>query len=194
MDLSTNIVLTTFSLPALNTAINGITMNGCTLLANFSLPIDGTLKRVGGAVSIATAALTAASVNNIMQALASLDGNSGTVSFTYSVNISGGASAVPTPVSTASIAGSSFSGVSALCTVNTPTAHGYTTGDVLQISGITTLTNANRYAVITVTTASQFTYAITSQTAAGGGTATVRKHDVYVKALVTRGNTLTTNS
>jgi hypothetical protein len=78
------------------------------------------------------------------------------------------------------------------CTVNW-TAHGYATGDVLRVSGITTATNANRYAVITVVNANQFTYAITSQTATGAGTATVVKAAASAKALVTRGVTLTTN-
>jgi hypothetical protein len=73
------------------------------------------------------------------------------------------------------------------------TAHGYATGDVLRISGITTLTNANRYAVITVVNANQFTYNMTSQTATGAGTATVIKAGASAKALVTRFVQLTTN-
>jgi hypothetical protein len=78
------------------------------------------------------------------------------------------------------------------CTVNW-TGHGYATGDVLRISGITTATNANRYARITVVNANQFTYTITSQTATGAGTATVVKAGASANALVTRGVTLTTN-
>jgi hypothetical protein len=73
------------------------------------------------------------------------------------------------------------------------TSHGYATDDVLRISGITTLTNANRYAVITVVSANQFTYTIASQTTNGTGTATIVKAGASAKALVTRGVTLTTN-
>ena len=103
-----------------------------------------------------------------------------------------GTSSAPTNLGSTTTAGSSFVGAGTTCTVNW-TSHGYATDDVLRISGITTLTNANRYARITVVNANQFTYTITSQTATGAGTATVIKAGASAKAIVTRGVTLATN-
>jgi hypothetical protein len=122
-----------------------------------------------------------------------MDGTNGTVNFGTgrSITITGTSSA-PTNLGSITTAGSNFVGAGTTCTVNL-TSHGYATGDVLRVSGITTLTNANRYAVITVVNANQFTYTITSQTATGAGTATIVKAGASAKALVTRGVTLTTN-
>jgi len=78
------------------------------------------------------------------------------------------------------------------CTVNM-TNHGYVTGDVLRIANVQTATNANRIAIITVVNANQFTYTITSQTAAGTGTATILKANNSLKTLVTRGVTVSVN-
>lgn len=122
-----------------------------------------------------------------------MDGTNNTIAFSSgrSVFITG-ASSAPTNLGSTTTAGSNFVGVGTTCTVNM-TAHGYATDDVLRISGITTLTNANRYARITVVNANQFTYFIGSQTATGAGTATIIKAGASAKALVTRGVTLTTN-
>ena len=122
-----------------------------------------------------------------------MDGTNNTLAFSTgrSAAITGTSSA-PTNLGSTTTAGSNFVGAGTTCTVNM-TAHGYATDDVLRISGITTLTNANRYARITVVNANQFTYTITSQTATGAGTATVIKAGASAKALVTRGVTLTTN-
>jgi hypothetical protein len=186
--------VTTLTLPSLVWCDGGISFSNTTNLANVTLPVDGRLRGMTGNVSFTGFKLTQASVDNIMQALASLDGTNGTTAFSTgrTVNVSGGTSAAPTSVSEVTTPGSNFSCSGTTCTVSL-TAHGYTTGDVLRISGVTTATNANRYAVITVTTANAFTYTITSQTATGAGTATIRKANDNVKALVTRGVTLTTN-
>jgi hypothetical protein len=194
--------LTTASFPALR-YVGGAASVGFTTpaLANFTLPTDGTLKYIAPPTfSISGAALTLTSVDNILQALASLDGTNGTVSFGTgkTVTLSGGTSSAPsnagsvnvTLATSPTLPNLSCSGTT--CTVNL-TAHGYATGDVLRVSGVTGATNANRYAVITVVNANQFTYTITSQTATGAGTATVVKAGASAKALVTRGVTLTTN-
>ena len=186
--------LTTLSLPNLSYVGGAVTLASFTALANVTFPTNGTLKSINGNFSVTGAALTLTSVNNILQALATLDGTNGTTSYGTgrTVTITGGTSAAPSNLGSTTTAGSNFVCSGTTCTVNW-TAHGYTTGDVLQISNITTATNANRYAVITVVNANQFTYTITSQTATGAGTATVVKAGASAKALVTRGVTLTTN-
>ena len=185
--------LTTLNLPKLSYVAGSFVPTLMTSLANFSLPTNGTLKQIGGPFTMAGFALTSASVDNIVQALASLDGTNSTILYnTYAVDLSGGTNVAPTDLGSTTVAGSSFVCSTTTCTVNW-TGHGYVSGDVLRVSGITTATNANRYAVITVVSSSVFTYPITSQSAAGGGTATVRKAGASVKALVTRGVTLTTN-
>lgn len=193
-----NTLLNTFSAPALHTCNGSLTFTTNPALANFTLPVDGSLKVVMGAFAATSAVLTSASVDNIMQALGSLDGTSGTTAYSsgYTIDISGGSNAVPTPVSIATdYAGSAFTSSSGTCTVSR-VGHGFITGDVLQISGVLTLTNANRYASITRVSDDVFTYTIVSQSnLSGTGTGIkVRKHNAYVKAIVTRGQTLTTNS
>lgn len=69
-------------------------------------------------------------------------------------------------------AGSNFSAAGTTCTANV-TGHGFTTGDIVTISGITTLTNANGTFMVTRVNDNQFTYPILSQTATGGGTASM---------------------
>ena len=183
--------LTTLSLPALATISTGSVNISAPALANFTLPTNGTFKNGGLGIFITSAVLTQTSVDNILQAYASLDGTNGTTAFAFLCTVTG-SSAAPSNAGSTTTAGSNFVCSGTTCTVNW-TAHGYTTGDVLRISGITTATNANKYALITVVNANQFTYAITSQTATGAGTATVVKAGASVKALVTRGVTLTTN-
>jgi hypothetical protein len=133
-------------------------------------------------------------VNNILQAYASLDGTNGTTLWVSSLSMSNGTSAAPSNAGSTTTAGSNFVCAGTTCTVNL-TGHGYATGDVLRVSGITTATNANRYAVITVVNADRFTYTIASQTATGAGTATIARFlaSSSVGKLVTRGVTLTTN-
>jgi len=184
--------LTTMSLPSLATIGGGSTTIAASLLANFTLPTNGTFKNGGTTFTISNAALTQASVDNILQAYASLDGTNGTTSWVNALNVGGGTSAAPSNLGSTTTPGSQFVCAGTTCTVNW-TGHGYATGDVLRISGITTATNANRYARITVVNANQFTYTITSQTATGAGTATVVKAGASANALVTRGATLTTN-
>ena len=184
--------LTTVSLPALERITGAISVSAAPALTAFTLPTDGRFTGGGTSVSITGAALTQASVDNILQAHASLDGTNGTTSWVNTLNLSGGTSAAPSNLGSTTTAGSNFVCAGTTCTVNW-TGHGYATGDVLRISGITTATNANRYAVITVVNANQFTYTITSQTAVGAGTATVVLAGASAKTLVTRGVTLTTN-
>lgn len=185
-------LLTTASFPSLAFASSiGINFNSAMTTLTFDPAV---LKAVNGNVDCSSNALSTGSVDNILSSLAVLDGTNGTVAYGSgrTVNISGGTNAAPTSISTTTRAGSSFVCSGTTCTVNW-TGHGYATGDVLRISGITTATNANRYARITVVNANQFTYTITSQTATGAGTATVRLCNNDIKALVTRGVTLTTN-
>jgi hypothetical protein len=186
--------LTTISVPLLSYIGGNFSTTSMASLTTLSLPIDGTLKYIGGNVTFTGMALDQTSVDNVLQATATLDGTNGTVVFGIgkTINLTGGTNSAPSFVSTTTTAGSNFSAAGTVCTVNM-TAHGYSTGDVLRISGVTTLTNANRYAVITVPNANQFTYTIATQTATGAGTATVIKARASAKALVTRGVTLSTN-
>lgn len=186
--------VTTLTLPSLVWCDGGISFSNTTNLANVTLPVDGRLKGMTGNVTFTGFKLTQASVDNIIQALALLDGTGGTTSFGSgrTLNLGGGTNAAPTVASTTTTAGSNVSCSGTTCTV-TLTAHGFTTGDVIGVSGVTTATNANRWAVITVTGANTFTYTISSQTATGAGTATIRKAGADLKAIVTRGATVTTN-
>jgi hypothetical protein len=206
--------LPSLNLPSLKTAIGGITLtlgsatsinmssivavgstfsitaSSCTTL---TLPTLGTWKVLAGGFSATSSAFNQATVDNILAALAYMDGTNGTLAFSSGRTVAiTGTSSAPSNAGSTTTAGSNFVGVGTTCTVSL-TAHGYATGDVLRISGITTLFNANRYAVITVVNADQFTYTITSQTATGAGTATIVKAGASAKALVTRGVTLTTN-
>jgi len=166
------------------------TLSACT---TWTLPTLGTWKIFNSSLIMSSCAFNQTTVDNILAALAYMDGTNNTLAYSTgrTVTITGTSSA-PTNLGSTTTAGSNFVGSTTTCTVNL-TSHGYSTGDVLRISGITTLTNANRYAVITVVNANQFTYTIASQTATGAGTATVVKAGASAKALVTRGVTLTTN-
>ena len=67
-------------------------------------------------------------------------------------------------------AGSNFSAAGTTVTANV-NGHGFVSGDIVTISGITTLTNANGVFMVTRVNDNQFTYPILTQTATGGGTA-----------------------
>ena len=183
---------TSISLASLVSCLSNIsiTATACTTL---TLPSLGTWKVLAGNFTATTSAFNQTTVDNILAALAYMDGTNNTLAFSTGRTVSiTGTSSAPSNAGSTTQAGSSFVGAGTTCTVNW-TSHGYATDDVLRISGITTLTNANRYARITVVNANQFTYTITSQTATGAGTATVVKAAASAKALVTRGVTLTTN-
>lgn len=184
--------LTSISTPSL-VQIGQLTLGTLSACTTWTLPTLGTWKILTASFTITSCAFNQTTVDNILAALAYMDGTNNTSAYSSgrTVTITGTSSA-PTNLGSTTQAGSSFVGAGTTCTVNW-TNHGYATGDVLRISGITTLTNANRYAVITVVNANQFTYTITSQTATGAGTATVVKAGASAKALVTRGVTLTTN-
>lgn len=183
--------LRSVSLPSL-ALCGSVSLTG-SLIQSVTLPVNGTLKSIGN-ITASGLSLTQASVDNILQAVASLDGTSQTRSWGSgrSLNVSGGTSAAPSNLGSTTRAGSSFVCAGTTCTVSWP-GHGYTTGDVLQVSGVGTATNANRYAVITVQNSGQFTYTISSQTATGSGTATVVRAGNSAKSIVTRGGSLTTN-
>jgi hypothetical protein len=170
----------------------GFTAPNCITL---TLPTLGTWKVLNGNFTATSCAFNQTTVDNILASLAYMDGTNGTLVFSSAsgrtITITGTSSA-PSNAGSTTTPGSNFVGAGTTCTVNL-TSHGYATDDVLRISGITTLTNANRYARITVVNANQFTYTITSQTATGAGTATIVKAGASAKALVTRGVTLTTN-
>ena len=168
-----------------------ISAPNCTTL---TLPTLGTWKVLNGSFTATSCAFNQTTVDNILAALAYMDGTNNTHAFSTGRTVSiTGTSSAPTNLGSTTTAGSNFVGAGTTCTVNM-TAHGYATDDVLRISGITNLTNANRYARITVVNANQFTYTITSQSLTGAGTATVIKAGASAKALVTRGVTLTTNT
>ena len=166
---------------------------GDTTLVSATFGTVGTLKSIPS-IALTGTPMNQTSVDGLMTLLASLNGSNGTTNYTGVTNISGGTAASPTASGTTTTAGSNFVGSGTTCTA-TITAHGYSTGDVLQVTGVTTLTNADKYAIITVTDSNHFTYTITSQTATGAGTATVKRYPSgnAVNTLVTRGVTLTTN-
>jgi hypothetical protein len=169
-----------------------LTVTNNAFLSSVTLPSAGILKNIGN-VSFANNALTQTSIDHIISTLVSLDGNNNTTLFGSgkTVNLTGGSNASPSSISTTTTAGSNFVCSSTTCNVNW-TNHGYSTNDVLFISGITMATNANKYALITVIDSNRFTYPITPQNATGQGTATVKKANNNIKTLVTRGVILTT--
>lgn len=183
--------LTSISISAIKNIAG--TFNPATMisLSSINFPPLGNWKFLGGNITISNIPLNTSTVNNLMSALAYMDGNNETILYGSgkSVAVTGGSG--PTHISTVTTPGSQFVCSGTTCTVNW-IGHGYSTGDVLRISDITVATNANRYAVINVVNADQFTYTITSQTATGAGTATVSLANNDVKAIVTRGVTLTT--
>jgi hypothetical protein len=164
-------------------------------LTTLTMPsVLGTWKAMTANVILTFNPLNQTSVDNLLAALAYMDGNNGTLLFGTgrSVTITG-ASSTPSNLGSVTTPASQFSGVGTTCTVNW-TNHGYANNDVLRISGITTLNQANGYFRITFVNANQFTYTmLSSQTATGAGTATVIKAGASAAALVNRGVTLTTN-
>lgn len=182
---------TSISMPSLvNFTLLTLTVPACT---TFTLPTLGTWKICTSNFTVSSCAFNQTTVDNILAALAYMDGTNNTLAYSTGKTVTiTGTSSAPSNLGSTTQAGSSFVGAGTTCTVNW-TSHGYATDDVLRISGITTLTNANRYARITVVNANQFTYTISSQTATGAGTATVIKAGASAKELVTRGVTLTTN-
>jgi hypothetical protein len=174
-------------------SLGGFTVGTAPLLTTITLPPVGVFKEVtSNTFTVTGAALNQTTVDNILNHLAYMDGNNGTRLFSGGINISGGTTSPPSNLGSVATPGSNFVCSGTTCTVNM-TNHGYSTGDVLRISGVTTATNANRYAVITVLSANQFRYTISSQNATGAGTATVIKTSDSIKALITRGVSLTTN-
>ena len=183
---------TSISTPSLvSILITSLAVPACT---TWTLPTLGTWKICTGNISISSCAFNQATVDNLLSALAYMDGTNNTSAYsTGRTVLITGTSSAPTNLGSTTTAGSNFVGTGTTCTVNL-TGHGYATGDVLRVSGITTLTLANRYAVITVVNANQFTYTMAgTQNLTGAGTATVIKAGASAKALVTRGVTLTTN-
>lgn len=94
--------LTTISLPAIVTLGTGVTLTTATgALADVTL--GSTLKSCGGNVNITSAALTQASVDGILAALASLDGTNGTTPFSSPRTVTlTGTSATPSAAGLAS--------------------------------------------------------------------------------------------
>jgi hypothetical protein len=186
--------LTSLSLSSLVFCSGNISFTAPALTTLTMPSVLGTWKAMTASVILTSNALNQTSVDNLLAALAYMDGNNGTLLFGTgrSVTITG-TSSTPSNLGSVTTPASQFSGVGTTCTVNW-TNHGYANNDVLRISGITTLTGANGYFRITFVNANQFTYTmLSSQTATGVGTATVIKAGPDAKALVTRGVTLTTN-
>jgi len=189
-----NSFLQTLLMPNLMYCEGVLNITSDSSLSNFSLGTPGTLMEIQGAVVLSSCSLTQASVDGVVSALASLTGSNGTTMWNAGLSIGGGTNASPTASGTSTQAGASFSGSTSTCTVSW-SGHGFSTGDLLNVSGITTLTNANGYHLITVDNANQFHFTITSQTATGGGTATVKRYSTTnpLNILVTRGTSITTN-
>jgi hypothetical protein len=164
------------------------------LMTTLTMPTLGTWKACFGNISLTSIALNQSSVDNLLSALAYMDGANNTIAYSTGKTVTiTGTSSAPSNLGSTTTAGSNFVGSGTTCTVSLA-SHGYSTGDVLRISGITTLTFANRYAVITVTNENQFTYTMSSPASlTGAGTATIVKAGASAKALVTRGVTLATN-
>lgn len=89
-----NPALTTLSFPKLKYCYGIIDIYSNTSLANFTLPINGDLKAITQNITMTGNALTAASVENILVAVATLDGTNGTTAYTSGkiINLSGGTS------------------------------------------------------------------------------------------------------
>jgi hypothetical protein len=198
-------IFTTLSMPSMvDYTGTGTTISATSLaaLTTASIGTVGTLKSIAGNVTFSACALNQASVDGILKAIASLDGTNGTTSWGTgkTLTLNGGTNSAPsyTGGTPPTKAGSAFVGSGTTCTVSW-VGHGYTTGDLLTISGITTLTNANGTFSITVVNANTFTYTIVSQTATGGGTATVKKAGATTdgfyaqQQIIVRGATVTTN-
>jgi hypothetical protein len=190
-------------LPSLITYTGTIAISqGFSNLAYIKLGEINTLKSIlGSSITVSGQKLSQGSVDSTLALLASLDGTNGTTLFGTgkTVNIGGGTSASPTFTgSSVTQAGSSFVGTTTTCTV-TWVGHGYTTGDLLTISGIATLTTANGTFSITVDSPDQFHYTKATGTGTGAGTATVIKAGsttegyYYKQLLQSRGATVTTN-
>jgi hypothetical protein len=195
--------LTTLSFPKMVTFGSTIAINSnLDNITSIILGTIGTLKTITGAtINCSGQKLTAECVDGILALLVSLDGTSGTTLWGAgkTLTINGGTNAAPTFTgTTATPAGSSFVGLTTTCTV-TMVAHGYSTGDLLTISGIATLTNANGIFSIIKDTDDIFHYTIVTQTATGAGTASVKKAGsiiegyYYGQVLKVRGATITTN-
>ena len=191
--------LATLNLPLLSYVGNTVTVINNPLLTSVTLGSFvgsvGTLKYLlNTAFNMSVNALTTASVTSILKAIAYLDGNNGTTLFNNTINISGGTNAIPDPASTAFLTGVIFTASGTTATATTPSAHGYAVNDVLQITGVT-VSNFNRYArILTVPSVTTFTYDISAYTGSVTSAVAFRKQGTDVKALVTRGCTLTTNS
>jgi hypothetical protein len=197
----TSNALTSISMPALVHLGASLTGASTTTLTSLVFGTAGILKHVGsGGPAFAGCALNQTSVDRMLAVMVTLDGTNGTTKFAGTINMSGGTSLAPTFTgATGTKAGSAFVGVTTTCTV-TWVAHGFSTGDMITVTGITTLTNANRTAVITVDTPDQFHYTIVTQTATGAGTATYKLEpsastEGYAnkQRLVIQGATVTTN-
>jgi hypothetical protein len=190
--------LTSLSLPSLVISLGQFSLN-LPALTTLNLPTLGTWKAMFGNVNLTNIALNQTSVNDLLAALAYMDGNNGTVSYGTgrTVAILGTSSAPSNLGVVTGLNGSQFVGAGTICTA-TIANHGYAIGDVIRVAGVgAPLGNANRYAVILSSgfTTGQFQYTITSQTGTGTGTGTVSvtKAGASAAALVNRGVTLTTN-
>jgi hypothetical protein len=169
-------------------------------LTTLTMPsVLGTWKAMLGMVNLTNIALNQTSVNNLLAALAYMDGNNGTLLFGTgrAVTITGTSSAPSNLGVVTGLNGSQFVGAGTICTA-TIANHGYAIGDMIRVAGVgAPLVNANRYAAILPTdfTTGSFKYNIASQTGTGTGTGTVSvtKAGPSAAALVTRGVTLTTN-
>ena len=190
--------LTSLSLPSLIVLNSSLTLFGA-LITTLTLPTLGSWKIFTGNFTATTIALNQTSVDNLLAALAYMDGSNGTILYGSgrTVTITGTSSAPSNLGVVTGLNGSQFVGAGTVCTA-TIASHGYAIGDVIRVAGVgAPLANANRYAVILSSgfTSGQFQYNIASQTGTGTGigTVSVTKAGASAAALVNRGVTLTTN-
>ena len=191
--------LVTLSIPNPVYLVSGITVASVATFTNFIFGEIGRLMQCGN-IAVSGCALSQTSVDNLLAVMESLDGNNGTTKFVGSIAIGGGTSASPTFTGTGGTrAGNTFSASSTTCTV-TWANHGFSTGDMITVSGVGIIGNVNKTAVITVTDSGHFTYPISTQYGTGNGTATYHREpanatDAYsnMQRLIIQGATVTTN-
>jgi hypothetical protein len=193
--------LVTLSIPNPVYLVSGVTLASVASFANFIFGEVGRLMQCGN-ITMSGCALTQSSVDNLLAVMESLDGTNGTTKFVGSIAIGGGTSASPTFTGQSGTkAGTIFSASATTCTV-TWANHGFSTGDMITITGLTgpIATACNRTAVITVTDSGHFTYTISTAFGTGGGTATYHREpanatDAYsnMQRLIIQGATVSAN-
>lgn len=185
-----NLNLNTLSFNSLERAEGQISIFNQPLLTTINLPAVGTWKRMNGNLDLRLCPFSTSTVDNILAHLAYMDGANGTLNFGSgrTVNFTG-SGAIPSNFGIVFTPGSNFVCNGSVCTVNLNN-HGYSNGDMLQVSNVEVALSANRFASVNVVNPNQFTYSIAPMApvdTTGAGTARIVKHGDSVKILVNRG-------